>query len=113
MKVKVILKNVEQPVLEYIEPVLLSDATIKERKEKVLQRMQQRKLDAIVIYADMEHASNFEYLCGFVPRFEEALLVLHLNKSFLLLGACSEILYISICLYASLFFKLLIIYIFI
>lgn len=86
MKVKVILKNVEQPVLEYIEPVLLSDATIKERKEKVLQRMQQRKLDAIVIYADMEHASNFEYLCGFVPRFEEALLVLHLNKSFLLLG---------------------------
>lgn len=28
-------------------------------------------------------------------------------------GACSEILYISICLYASLFFKLLIIYIFI
>ena len=71
MKVKVILKNVEQPVLEYIEPVLLSDATIKERKEKVLQRMQQRKLDAIVIYADMEHASNFEYLCGFVPRFEE------------------------------------------
>ena len=29
------------------------------------------------------------------------------------LGACSEILYISICLYASLFFKLLTIYIFI
>lgn len=30
-----------------------------------------------------------------------------------IIGACSEILYISICLYASLFFKLLIIYIFI
>lgn len=29
------------------------------------------------MYADKEHGGNFEYLTGFIPRFEEALLVLH------------------------------------
>ena len=30
----------------------------------------------VVIYGDREHAANLSYLCGFDPRFEEALLVL-------------------------------------
>src|SRR5690606_12486698 len=38
-------------------------------------RMKQRGLDAVVIYADREHAANFSYLAGFGPRFEEALLI--------------------------------------
>lgn len=33
-------------------------------------------LDAIVVYADREHAANLAYLTGFDPRFEEALLVM-------------------------------------
>ncbi|WP_417309197.1 aminopeptidase P family N-terminal domain-containing protein [Devosia sp.] len=33
-------------------------------------------LDAIVIYADREHAANLNWLTGFEPRFEEALLVM-------------------------------------
>jgi hypothetical protein len=33
-------------------------------------------LDALVIYADREHAANMAYLTDFDPRFEEALLVL-------------------------------------
>ena len=33
-------------------------------------------LDAIVIYADREHAANLVWLTGFDPRFEEALLVM-------------------------------------
>jgi Xaa-Pro aminopeptidase len=35
--------------------------------------------DALIIYADKEHGSNFEYLTGFIPRFEEGLLVLAKN----------------------------------
>lgn len=60
-----------------VPPVLLSDATLLERKEKVLARMNDEGYDALVIYADKEHGSNFEYLTGFVPRFEEGLLILH------------------------------------
>lgn len=49
--------------------------------------MSQDGFDSIIIYADLEHGSNFEYLVGFLPRFEEALLVLHSNgKAFLALG---------------------------
>lgn len=33
-------------------------------------------LDALVIYADREHSANLNYITGFDPRFEEALLVL-------------------------------------
>jgi hypothetical protein len=32
-------------------------------------------LDALVVYADREHAANMSYITGFDPRFEEALLV--------------------------------------
>src|SRR5690349_17135833 len=32
--------------------------------------------DWVVVYGDREHAANVSYLCGFDPRFEEALLVL-------------------------------------
>jgi len=39
--------------------------------------MTQQQLDTLVIYADKEHGGNFEYLTGFIPRFEEGLLVLH------------------------------------
>jgi Xaa-Pro aminopeptidase len=32
--------------------------------------------DSIIVYADREHFANVSFLCGFDPRFEEALLVL-------------------------------------
>ena len=59
-----------------VEPVLLSDETILQRKQKVLQGMEQEGFDSLVIYADKEHGGNFEYLTGFIPRFEEGLLLL-------------------------------------
>lgn len=59
-----------------IAPVFLSDASMIERKNKVLSRMIEENFDALVIYADKEHGGNFEYLTGFVPRFEEGLLIL-------------------------------------
>lgn len=65
------------PVWQGIPSVPLSDETLSERKAKVLAGMQSRDLDVLVVYADKEHGGNFEYLTGFIPRFEEALLVLH------------------------------------
>lgn len=33
-------------------------------------------VDRVVVYGDREHAANLQFLCGFDPRFEEALLLL-------------------------------------
>lgn len=66
---------------------MLSDETMQNRKACLLESMQKDGFDAVVVYADLEHGSNFEYLCGFLPRFEEALLILHANgKAFMVLG---------------------------
>lgn len=82
------LKEVEAPKPEEgLIPVMLSDETMQNRKARLLENMQQAGFDAVVVYADLEHGSNFEYLCGFLPRFEEALLILHANgKAFMVLG---------------------------
>lgn len=67
--------------------VILSDATYAQRKEKVLALMAEYDFSSLVIYADKEHGSNFEYLTGFIPRFEEGLQVLNQDgSSYLLLG---------------------------
>ena len=72
------LTRVKQPnIEENIYPVFLSDETMKDRKNAILTRMKENNLDSIVVWADLEHGNNFEYLVGFLPRFEEALLVLH------------------------------------
>lgn len=68
------------------EQVELTDTTICERKEKLLHSMRAEGLDQLVIYADMEHGANFEYLVGFLPRFEEAVLILNQD------GSCALIL---------------------
>lgn len=47
-----------------------------ERKNKILAAMVKEDFDALIVYADKEHGSNFEYLTGFIPRFEEGLLIL-------------------------------------
>lgn len=82
------LKEIKAPELEQnLVPVALSDETMEERKEKLLAKMKEKGYDTIVIYADLEHGSNFEYICGFLPRFEEALLVLHsCGKAYMVLG---------------------------
>lgn len=68
-------------------PVGLSDETIQYRYENLRKKMQEKNLDVLVIYGDLEHGSNFEYLTGFLPRFEEALLVIQRNgRDCLVLG---------------------------
>lgn len=82
------LTEVQSPAFDCsLVPVQITDSTIDERKRKVLELMQQQSIDSLVIYADLEHGSNFEYLVGFLPRFEEALLILHKNgEAYLILG---------------------------
>ncbi len=82
------LKKADFPEMEKdLIPILLSDETMNSRKIRVLEKMRERNIDSLVIYADLEHGSNFEYLCGFLPRFEEALLILHANgKAYMVLG---------------------------
>ncbi|RPH29106.1 M24 family metallopeptidase [Buttiauxella warmboldiae] len=72
------LATIKQPEIYLNVPsVALNNQTLQERHSKVLQAMARQHLDALVIYADKEHGGNFEYLTGFIPRFEEGLLVLH------------------------------------
>lgn len=70
-----------------LESVILSNETMAARKENFLAKMKQESIDTAIIYADREHGANFEYLTGFIPRFEEACLVIHADgESYLLLG---------------------------
>jgi Xaa-Pro aminopeptidase len=82
------LQEVDSPREEPLAgPVELTDETMLARKKNVLHQMEREDLDALVIYADLEHGSNWEYLTGFLPRFEEALLILHADGiAYLVLG---------------------------
>lgn len=64
-----------QTVQSYIS-VDITLETMRERRERVLQKMSEQSLDVLVIYGDREHGANFAYLTGFEPRFEEAFLLL-------------------------------------
>ena len=81
-------ENVKLPECDCTNvPVQLTDETMQERLNKVLDRMNRENFDSLVIYADLEHGNNFEYLTGFLPRFEEALLVLNSNGNhYMVLG---------------------------
>ena len=46
------------------------------RLARTVERLEGLNLDVLVVYADREHSANVEYLTGFDPRFEEALLLL-------------------------------------
>ena len=71
------LAKVPQPPKDCTgEPVMLTDATVQERLNKVLQGMKERSLEQLVVYGDAEHCGNFQYLMWYFTRFEESLLVL-------------------------------------
>ncbi|MBC3217038.1 M24 family metallopeptidase [Serratia fonticola] len=75
---QVSLKTIPEPQKDCSGvPVALTDETIQQRKTNILSMMKQRGLDQLVIYCDVEHGGNFEYLVGFFTRFEEALLIIN------------------------------------
>lgn len=84
---KISLEQTKAPtIFQNVSPTFLTDETIHERKAKLLNRMKEAGFDTLIIYADKEHGSNFEYLTGFIPRFEEGLLIVEDN------GKCTAIL---------------------
>ena len=87
-KREVIYTQIKQPQLDCaLETIELTNETINNRKNKIINKMKEKQLDSIIVYSDLEHGSNFEYLVGFLPRFEEAILVLHqTGEAYLLLG---------------------------
>lgn len=84
----IVAKKIVEPTLTVNSlPIDLTQETMNQRKENLLEQMRVNHLDVVVIYADREHGANFEYFTGFLPRFEEALCVIHQNgKTYLLLG---------------------------
>ncbi len=80
MSKQVILTTVnEPPTFVDVPPIFLTEETMEERKNKLMKRMNEESIDTVVIYADREHGANFEYLTGFIPRFEESILVMDTN----------------------------------
>ncbi len=79
--------KIPQPEHDAAVPVMLTDETIEERKRKLLLKMEERGLDRLIIYGDVEHGYNFMYLTGFFTRFEESLMIVTRDGSFkLVLG---------------------------
>lgn len=77
----IVYRKVTSPEKDCALPVMLSDETMKQRREKILIRMRKEGMEQLILYADVEHGSNFMYLTGFFPRFEEALLILQRDGS--------------------------------
>ena len=48
---------------------------------QVLEKMKERGIEQLILYGDVEHGANFEYLVGYFTRFEEGLLVLDKDGS--------------------------------
>ncbi len=62
-------------------------AVYEQRLGKVRERMKEEQLDFLFLYGDKEHCGNFEYLCGYDPRYEEAALIVPLEgKCHVVLG---------------------------
>lgn len=84
---KIILGAIKEPtIFPNVAPIFLTDETMNARKIKLLNAMKKEKFSTLVIYADKEHGGNFEYLTGFIPRFEEGLLIVEDS------GTCTVIL---------------------
>ncbi|WP_444641773.1 M24 family metallopeptidase [Caproiciproducens sp. R1] len=84
----IVLGNVNPPKVSLPDQLpVIPDHIYSKHLDLLIDKMQENSLDAVVIYSDREHFSNFNYIVGFDPRFEEGVLVVHKDKSaFVLLG---------------------------
>lgn len=70
------LVDAPAPIVEIPDSIpTLGKEIYDQRLGKLREKMVERNLDVVAIYADREHAANFSYLTGFGPRFEESLLI--------------------------------------
>jgi hypothetical protein len=64
----------------------LSLADCEQRLRALRVQGKARGLDVLVVYGDREHAANLQWLTGFDPRFEEAVLLVRQDDALLLAG---------------------------
>ena len=77
---KAVLADVELPDFGMpTEEPLLPPSIYGERLERLRARMEARRYDRLVVWADREHSANVSYLTGFDPRFEDAVLIVTLD----------------------------------
>jgi len=79
-----VLAAVEQPPLEL--PVALPRIAAAEFARRRAALCEAVGTDWIAVYGDREHFANIAFLCGFDPRFEEALLLLAEDRALLAVG---------------------------
>ncbi len=80
----IVLASVEQPQLEL--PVALPRISTAEYERRRAALREAVGTHWIAVYGDREHFANLAFLCGFDPRFEEALLLLAENRALLAVG---------------------------
>ena len=83
------LKEVEYPTYDKPSKIpQISKEEYLERINKIKLYMSEKSITHIIIYADREHSANISFVCGFEPRFEEALLIIsnEKDKPLLLVG---------------------------
>jgi len=85
---EIVLDKVKAPNIPIpTEMPIVPKAVYQAHLDRFRMCIKKRSLDAVVIYADREHFSNFLYFTGFDPRFEEAILIIHSkDPSVLMLG---------------------------
>lgn len=77
------LATIELPSEDDTALPAIPAAEYERRIEDLLKRVD---TDWVAVYGDPEHRGNLIYLCGFDPRFEEALVVLGLGGRFIVVG---------------------------
>lgn len=81
-------KKVAMPSIDNVtELIQINEATMEGRRKRLISVMKEEGFSSVIVYADKEHGSNFEYLTGFIPRFEEGLQIFNVDgTSTLILG---------------------------
>jgi len=80
----IVLAAVEQPQLEL--PVALPQISALEYERRRAAVREAVGTDWVAVYGDREHFANLSFLCGFDPRFEEAVLLLAEGRAVLAVG---------------------------
>jgi hypothetical protein len=76
---ELITLNLPEFGLPRVEPTIPA-RVYRERMSSFRQRVHAEGYDVAIVYGDREHFANLMYLTGYDPRFEEAMLVVDLNR---------------------------------
>lgn len=74
--------NVAKPVVKAEDVPILNEKDYQDRIKRLVTLANEKDADLthLLVYGDREHYANLTYLCGFDPRFEEALLLINLKQ---------------------------------